>query len=341
MMRIALIPPAFTPYQDDSHFSTLFLCQQIGEYFKWSGIDVTILGLMGSGSSLFDVESFDGQAQPSILVLGEYVTGDGLSGIVDAAISGLLSGKYAGVINFGHDALPYSVDHPAFLNVVTFSKGMSCAVDASIVGNLDRFGFLSKAQAASYGVYINEPLLCPVQTSTQSASIGCERLMYAGRVCKSKGILNAVKVMKRTGLPLVVAGHNEETSDLHTAISSGATYLGCLERGKLHQKMRTSTALLQLQACDVQEAFGMVTAEALCAGLPVITWNCGANTELVDESNGVVVQPGDLDAAASSIQIVSSWSFPKREGIRRAAISKYSLPNVGERYLKWFTTHTK
>ena len=165
--------------------------------------------------------------------------------------------------------------------------------------------------------------------------------MYAGRVCKTKGIINAVKVMKRTGLPLVVAGHEEDASDLRTAITSGATYLGCLERSKLHQKMRTSTALLQLQACEVQEAFGMVTAEALCAGLPVITWACGANTELVDESNCVVVQPCDLDAAASSVQIVSSWGFQKRETIRRAAISKYSLSNVGERYLKWFTTHTK
>lgn len=299
------------------------------------------MGLIGSSSRLFDVEAFRGQAQPSILVHCKYITGDGLAKIIDEAIIGLLNGKYAGVINFGHDALPYSVDHPAFLNVVTFSKGMSSAIDASIAGDIGRFGFLSKSQAASYGAHSAVPLLCPVQTSTQSASIGCERLMYAGRVCKTKGILNAVKVMERTGLPLVVAGHKEDAFDLHTAITKGATYLGCLERGKLHQKMRTSTALLQLQAGDVQEAFGMVTAEALCAGLPVITWDCGANTELVDESNGVVVPSGDLDAAASSVEGVSSWRFQKRESIRREAISKYSLPSVGERYLKWFMTHTK
>lgn len=340
-MRIALIPPAFTPYQDDSHFSTLFLCQQIGEHFKHCGFDVTILGLMGSGSSLFDVESFDGQAQPSILEVGKYATGDGLSRIIDAAISGLSSGQYAGVINFGHDALPYSVEHPAFLNVVTFSKGMSRAVDVSISGNLDRFGFLSKAQAASYGVSICEPLYCPVQRSVVHAGRGSGRLMYAGRVCRLKGIQNAVDVMNQTGMRLAVAGHVEEPSALQMAVESGATYLGCLERSKLHREMRVSTALLQLQVRDVEEAFGMVTAEALCAGLPVITWDCGANTELVDESNGVVVQPGDLHAAASSIQIVSSWDVTKREAIRRAAISKYSLPNVGERYLKWFTTHTK
>ncbi len=302
---------------------------------------MTILGLIGSGSSLFDVESFDGQAQPSILVHGEYVTGDGLSGIVDAAISGLSSGKYASVINFGHDALPYSVDHQAFLNVVTFSKGMSCAVDASIVGNLSRFGFLSKAQAATYGVSISEPLLCPVQRSVVHAVRGSGRLMYAGRVCRSKGIQNAVDVMNQTGMRLAVAGHAEDPSALQMAVKSGATYLGCLERSKLHREMRVSTALLQLQACDIQEAFGMVTAEALCAGLPVITWDCGANTELVNENNGAVVHPNSLDAVASSIQIVSSWDVTKREGIRRAAISKYSLPNVGERYLKWFTTHTK
>ena len=46
------------------------------------------------------------------------------------------------------------------------------------------------------------------------------------------------------------------------------------------------------------ETFGVVCAEALAAGLPVLTTECGGPQEFIDDSNGMVVPVGDVDALA-------------------------------------------
>ena len=50
-----------------------------------------------------------------------------------------------------------------------------------------------------------------------------------------------------------------------------------------------------------EETMGMVTAEALACGTPAIVYNATAVPEVVDESSGIVVDAGDIDALCSSI----------------------------------------
>jgi glycosyltransferase involved in cell wall biosynthesis len=50
------------------------------------------------------------------------------------------------------------------------------------------------------------------------------------------------------------------------------------------------------------EGYGMVVGEALAAGLPVIASRTGAIDELVDESCGVVVPPGDVEALTEALR---------------------------------------
>ncbi len=64
-----------------------------------------------------------------------------------------------------------------------------------------------------------------------------------------------------------------------------------------------------LRAADVYvqpntgpEAFGLSLVEALAAGLPVITSGIGGACEIVDDSCGVLVPPGDVGALASELR---------------------------------------
>lgn len=52
------------------------------------------------------------------------------------------------------------------------------------------------------------------------------------------------------------------------------------------------------------ETFGMVTAEALCCGTPVIVYDNTASPELVDEQCGYVVRNGDREAIVSAIHAI-------------------------------------
>ena len=49
------------------------------------------------------------------------------------------------------------------------------------------------------------------------------------------------------------------------------------------------------------EAFGLTFVEAMRAGLPVVTTAIGGAREIVDDSCGVLVPPGDAHALASSL----------------------------------------
>ena len=53
----------------------------------------------------------------------------------------------------------------------------------------------------------------------------------------------------------------------------------------------------------VKEAFGLVLCEAMYCGVPVITTNSGAQGEIITNgSDGTIVQSGDAEALAQSIE---------------------------------------
>ena len=69
-----------------------------------------------------------------------------------------------------------------------------------------------------------------------------------------------------------------------------------------------------------EEAFGLVNAEALACGTPVVTFRAGGSPEVIDESCGAVVDCGDVDTLEKEIRrIGAEHPFPADACIRRAA----------------------
>jgi glycosyltransferase involved in cell wall biosynthesis len=81
------------------------------------------------------------------------------------------------------------------------------------------------------------------------------------------------------------------------------------------------------------ETFSCVTAEALCCGLPVISSSVGALPELVNEENGILVEPKNLKALTGAMKdMVDRYDSFQRNAISKKASDQYGYAAVADSF---------
>ena len=122
-----------------------------------------------------------------------------------------------------------------------------------------------------------------------------DHFVWIGRVSPEKGIENAIKVAERTGINLLLAGQIQEMrkdyfeKTIKPHLSKQIKYIGELTTEKL------SNFYGQAKAClypiEWEEPFGLIMAESMACGTPVIVFNRGSAREVIkDEKTGFVVE---------------------------------------------------
>ena len=77
------------------------------------------------------------------------------------------------------------------------------------------------------------------------------------------------------------------------------------------------------------ETGGIVLLEAMACGLPVVATHVGALPEIVDESNGLLVQPNDKQALVEAMEQLCH-TYYNYKGLREPIVERYSKENVGK-----------
>jgi glycosyltransferase involved in cell wall biosynthesis len=153
------------------------------------------------------------------------------------------------------------------------------------------------------------------------ASSGGDYLVYLGRFIPNKGPLEAIAIAEKAGMPLKLAG--PENDYFHEAIEP------CLNRdsveyvGEVHGKQKSE--LLQgakalLYPVQWGEPFGLVLLEAMACGTPVLAYNRGAVSEIVDHgrTGWIGEEPEDLQEGIRNL-----GSFD-RDSIRKYVRENFS-----------------
>lgn len=83
-----------------------------------------------------------------------------------------------------------------------------------------------------------------------------------------------------------------------------------------------------------QETMGLTTVEAMACGTPVVTSNCTAVPEVVDESSGIVCEDLEIDTIKSAIFEVLSRDYPNT----RARAEKYEKTAQYQKYISVYET---
>ncbi len=149
---------------------------------------------------------------------------------------------------------------------------------------------------------------------------GGASLLFAGRISPEKGADVAIRVARRAGRPVVLAGPTYDRGHFADAVEpllgTDARYAGALPRVDLYRLMGRSAAVLVPVRWD--EPFGLVVVEAQAAGTPVVGFARGGLVELVDEGRtGILVPADDEDALVAAIGRVGALD---RSACRNSAL---------------------
>jgi glycosyltransferase involved in cell wall biosynthesis len=160
-------------------------------------------------------------------------------------------------------------------------------------------------------------------------------LLFLSRVESIKGPDLAIDIARRSGRTLVIAGNHAkrgpEFEFWSTKIEphlgrNGIEYVGEVDDNAKRQLLGEAAALLV--PIQWEEPFGIVFAEALACGAPIISCPRGALTEIVRPGvNGFLVR-----SVQEGCEAVNRISEIDRKSCQQSAVESFSIPAVVTKY---------
>lgn len=157
---------------------------------------------------------------------------------------------------------------------------------------------------------------------------------WCGRICKEKGLLEIMDLCYTHNLELKIAGpifdriYFDEFINPRLKEYNNCEYLGHLNQKEVNQLYSHSRAFLFSSIW--QEPYGMVIAEALASGTPVIANNIGAVGEILTDDCGILFdinEPETFVKAISNLNTIIPTNCRKRAEI---FCSHHSMVNAYE-----------
>jgi glycosyltransferase involved in cell wall biosynthesis len=110
---------------------------------------------------------------------------------------------------------------------------------------------------------------------------------FVGRICADKGVLEAIHIARRAGIPLRIAAKMREPDEIEyfrsviePLLGSNEEFLG--ELGDADKYRLMGEAMAFLNPIQWSEPFGLVMIESLSTGTPVVGTSIGSAPEIVD-----------------------------------------------------------
>ena len=212
-----------------------------------------------------------------------------------------------------------------------------CPVSDDLRRQIENAGIRPKRAEVTYNP-VDTDLFLPVASNGAAP----KRIAFAGRLEEYKGGLRVVKAFAEVAgrwpdWTLSIAGDGPERRAIQAFLDGSPALNGRVDLLGGYTKAELA-ALFAASAFFVypsrHETFGLVLAEAMSAGLPVIGPNCTAPPEYIDARSGLLVPPDDLSAIARAMeQMLETHASYDRDGIRGRVVERFGLVSFGRRLL--------
>ena len=171
-------------------------------------------------------------------------------------------------------------------------------------------------------------------------------IVAIGRLVKRKGLDHLLHAVHKTKIPTIkvlLIGEGPEKDYLkflasELGMGSRVVLTGAVSEEKKFQYLSVSDLFI---LPSLHEGFGIVFLEAMHCGLPLITTNCGGQTDFIKEGhNGFLVPVGDTEALAGRIvALFQSYDLHQQISANNLEdIKKFSISATAGRYEEIFKT---
>ena len=132
-----------------------------------------------------------------------------------------------------------------------------------------------------------------------------------------------------SGYQLKIGGDGEERKSLENLVDrldlrEHVVFLGALSREQVVSEISTCSAFV---LPSLFETFGIVLIESLALGVPVIAPKCGGPEDIIDDSNGFLVEVDDVDSLGQALLKIIERKYCS-ETLRENCRKKYSSKTV-------------
>jgi len=160
-----------------------------------------------------------------------------------------------------------------------------------------------------------------------------DKLVFLGRIHRDKGTHLAIEVAKRCGRDLLIAGIIQDRSYFDELVKphlnhSSVQYIGPVDPTQRNELFQQAYATLHLNT--IGERFGLVLAESMAAGVPVVAQDLGSCREVIEdkETGFLVNNVEEAVAAVGKIQHID------RTQCRRRVEENFSIDRMVAGYEK-------
>ncbi len=162
-------------------------------------------------------------------------------------------------------------------------------------------------------------------------------LVFLGRIHPDKGVHLAIEVARLSGKHLVIAGILQDMSYFELQVKPHidgcrVSYVGPVGVAEKNALFARASALLHMNT--IPERFGLVLAEANCAGVPVIAMDLGSCREVIkDGQTGFLVN--NVEEAIGALQRLPEID---RRACRKRVDENFSIETMVRAYERVYAT---
>ncbi|MBV8909264.1 MAG: glycosyltransferase family 4 protein [Gammaproteobacteria bacterium] len=159
-------------------------------------------------------------------------------------------------------------------------------------------------------------------------------LAFLGRISPEKRVDRAIEIAKRAGIPLKIAAKVDEADKgyFDSRICKLLSHPLIEFVGEISERQKCgflADASAMLFPVDWPEPFGLVMAESLACGTPIVAYRAGSVPEVIDDGKtGYIVE--NLDQAVDAVRRIGELD---REACRRAFEERFSARRMCHDYL--------